>query len=299
MTFQQLQYLLETHRTGSVSQAAKNLFVAQSSVSTALNSLEKELGHPLFLRTKSGLKPTTQGIHYIEHASRIWESYQAMTAPQQKGKTNVRIHALKVAPVHKAFLTLVEENKGRRDIFFSLSTGNSINALKFFNVELALPLILSPNYFLREAEYIKSGLTCKVIATLPAALRIGKGHPLYHAPTINLSSLQNDMLLDTASEALSQGLIKGGIMQINSDNIIVSTHPEVNRELIIKGLAYSVRSILPGASEYEDDQRLYPLDGLTYKLCLVTNPLQPRSAEVERFLQLLQQELTAAGIANI
>ena len=42
MTFPQLQYLLEIHRAGSITQAAKNLFVAQSSVSVALSAIETQ-----------------------------------------------------------------------------------------------------------------------------------------------------------------------------------------------------------------------------------------------------------------
>jgi DNA-binding transcriptional LysR family regulator len=56
---------LEIHRTGSVTQAAKNLFVTQSSVSIALSALEKELGFPIFIRSKKGLTPTPRGATII------------------------------------------------------------------------------------------------------------------------------------------------------------------------------------------------------------------------------------------
>lgn len=43
MTFQQLQYFLEVHRIGSVTKAAKNLFVSYPSVSVAIANIEKDL----------------------------------------------------------------------------------------------------------------------------------------------------------------------------------------------------------------------------------------------------------------
>ena len=46
MTIQQLEYLLEVNRAGSITAAAKNLFVTQSSVSCAVGALEAELGIP-------------------------------------------------------------------------------------------------------------------------------------------------------------------------------------------------------------------------------------------------------------
>ena len=61
MTIQQLQYVLEVYRAGSVSQAAKNLFVGQSSVSVSITNLEKELGYPIFTRSKNGVALTPQG----------------------------------------------------------------------------------------------------------------------------------------------------------------------------------------------------------------------------------------------
>ncbi|MBO5917233.1 MAG: LysR family transcriptional regulator, partial [Oscillospiraceae bacterium] len=39
MTIQQLQYLQEVYRAGSILQAAKNLYVAQSSISSSISAL--------------------------------------------------------------------------------------------------------------------------------------------------------------------------------------------------------------------------------------------------------------------
>ena len=47
MTIQQLQYILEVHRTGSISKAANNLYLAQPNLSNAIRSLEQELGFPV------------------------------------------------------------------------------------------------------------------------------------------------------------------------------------------------------------------------------------------------------------
>ena len=61
MTFQQLSYLLEVDRTKSFSQAAKNLFVAQSTVSNAVSALETELNCRIFIRSVQGLSVTVDG----------------------------------------------------------------------------------------------------------------------------------------------------------------------------------------------------------------------------------------------
>ncbi|MEA1263245.1 MULTISPECIES: LysR family transcriptional regulator [unclassified Microbacterium] len=49
---------LAAHRSGSVSAAARTLGVAQSSVTTQLQALERSIGEPLFVRHARGILPT-------------------------------------------------------------------------------------------------------------------------------------------------------------------------------------------------------------------------------------------------
>ncbi len=64
MTMQQVQYVLEVARTGSVSRAAEGLYLSQSALSQQLRRLEAELGYPLFLRTAHGLQLTPEGARF-------------------------------------------------------------------------------------------------------------------------------------------------------------------------------------------------------------------------------------------
>ena len=50
MTIQQCIYALEIAKTGSFNEAAKQLFVAQSSLSVSIKSLEQELNIQIFNR---------------------------------------------------------------------------------------------------------------------------------------------------------------------------------------------------------------------------------------------------------
>ena len=44
MTFQQLTYVVEISKCGSINKAAHKLFLSQSGISTAVRELEEELG---------------------------------------------------------------------------------------------------------------------------------------------------------------------------------------------------------------------------------------------------------------
>ncbi len=71
MTIQQCIYALEIAKTGSFSKAAKQLFIAQSSLSSSIKLLESELGITIFERSKNGVFLTAEGAEFIRYAEQI------------------------------------------------------------------------------------------------------------------------------------------------------------------------------------------------------------------------------------
>lgn len=71
MTIQQCKYVLEIARTGSFSQAAKQLFIAQSSLSVSVKALEQELNIKIFERSGSGVYLTEAGSEFLVFAAKI------------------------------------------------------------------------------------------------------------------------------------------------------------------------------------------------------------------------------------
>lgn len=55
MTFQQLTYVVEISKCGSINKAAHKLFLSQSGISTAVRELEEELGIRFFVRSNRGV----------------------------------------------------------------------------------------------------------------------------------------------------------------------------------------------------------------------------------------------------
>lgn len=296
MTFAQLQYLLEIYQAGSVSQAAKNLLVSQPSISLTLKALEEELGYPIFLRTRKGLVPTSQGAEVIDHATRICESYRLLTAPPAQRNTFVRISSASIPPVQQAFMRLIEENRDRRDISFSLTQETDCKEnLRSFTLEMGLVLVLSYGYLSQQDAITKQGLSCRPVATLPGGIRIGKGHRLFHAEHISPEDLEDDMFLDSSNSTVSKALLDAGITRIKPNYNIISSQHAVRNELVLRGLAYDITFFLPQQAQ-ETDFRYIPLEGLSYKLLAVTNPLHPPVPEVDRFTVLLEEELKNMGL---
>lgn len=66
-----LKYALAVGRTGSITRAALQLGVNQSTATRRLVALEAEIGEPLFVRSQSGLTPTDAGRLTIARAQEI------------------------------------------------------------------------------------------------------------------------------------------------------------------------------------------------------------------------------------
>src|SRR5699024_6649149 len=79
MQFQQLEYIIEVTKTGSISEAAKSLHVSTATVSQSISNLEKEFGLEIFRRSRTGTEPTEKGKIIIEKAFEIknkWEELE-------------------------------------------------------------------------------------------------------------------------------------------------------------------------------------------------------------------------------
>ena len=75
MTVQQCRYALEIAKQGSFNEAAKNLFVAQSSLSSSIKALEEELGITVFDRVSNGVLLTEEGAEFIRYATQLVEQH--------------------------------------------------------------------------------------------------------------------------------------------------------------------------------------------------------------------------------
>ena len=71
MTVQQCRYVLEIAKTGSFSEAAKQLFVAQSSLSVGVKALESELHIKIFERAGNGIYLTDAGAEFVKYARKV------------------------------------------------------------------------------------------------------------------------------------------------------------------------------------------------------------------------------------
>lgn len=78
MTLQQIRYVMEIARYGSISKAAQELFLTQPYLSNTLKDLESELHITIFERTRKGVKLTDDGKSFISNAKPLLDHEQCL-----------------------------------------------------------------------------------------------------------------------------------------------------------------------------------------------------------------------------
>ena len=78
MTDKELLYVKTIIEESSITKAAAKLYIAQPSLSQAVQKIEASLGVHLFERTSRGLQPTRDGMKYYEVASHILRIYHEL-----------------------------------------------------------------------------------------------------------------------------------------------------------------------------------------------------------------------------
>ncbi|MBD2846320.1 LysR family transcriptional regulator [Paenibacillus sp. IB182496] len=106
MQLEQLHYVIEVERTGSISAAAQRLHVSQSAVSKAISRLEKELGVTVFHRLPTGVVPTDSGRALIGKAREIAAKLQELERLADSHSRNERARlAIVCVPMYLPILS--------------------------------------------------------------------------------------------------------------------------------------------------------------------------------------------------
>lgn len=112
MRIEQLEYVLAVAQYGSLSKASANIFIGQPTLSAAIASLEKELGRPLFRRTRRGMELTQLGQDLLPLIEKTVEDFYAIKKKaglEPSGTTHMQL--LAAGPAMPVLATAVARNR--------------------------------------------------------------------------------------------------------------------------------------------------------------------------------------------
>lgn len=78
MTLQQLKYVITAAEKGSITEAAKALFISQPSLSGAIRQVEREAKLTIFTRSPSGVALTTEGMEFLGYARQVVQQMELL-----------------------------------------------------------------------------------------------------------------------------------------------------------------------------------------------------------------------------
>ena len=125
MTLKQLNYAVTVAETGNITEAAKKLFIAQPSLTSAIQEIEKEYNITLFNRTKRGITITTEGSEFLGYARQLLEQANLIEeryTGKPVGKTKFYISSQHYSFVVEAFVALLKEHGGEKYEFHMRET---------------------------------------------------------------------------------------------------------------------------------------------------------------------------------
>lgn len=191
------KYAVEVERTGSITQAANNLFMAQPNISKAIKELEDSLGINIFARTSKGVVPTKKGAEFLRYAKKILselEKMEALSLPRDIETQSFNISIPRgsyIASSVTSFLAGLDFNKG---IDINIQETNSMQAISNildnnFNLGIIRYQISYENYFL---DYLKEKkLSYEAIWDFEYLALMSENHLLANADAITSKELIN------------------------------------------------------------------------------------------------------------
>lgn len=98
LNIKQLEYFLEASKQDSLSQAAEKLFISHQALSSAIKSLESELGFSLFNRSLQGISLTAKGTQILEDAEKILAIFYGWQQMKMSEQTSISGDVYVAAP---------------------------------------------------------------------------------------------------------------------------------------------------------------------------------------------------------
>ena len=184
MTSEQIRLALTIAEAGSISGAAKRLYLTQPTVSGTLAALEREVGCTLFKRSSHGAAPTAEGAEFLRAARRIAQELDGIAQLNRQGEV-CRLHLTSFSStrVERAFtqFCLNYQYLRRLDISYEIMScpleraASLIYDGKSDLVIIAAMSDLSP----AQRQLLSSRqLTYEPIGRMPVAVTMAQSYPL-------------------------------------------------------------------------------------------------------------------------
>lgn len=194
MTLQQLKYADAVAATGSISEAARRLFVTQPTLTESLRALEEELRVAIFTRSSRGVAVTREGEEFLasarqilDDAARIQEKYTGKAVRRPQFAVSCQHYAFAV----EAFMEVVKACEANRYDFTLRETVTSeiIDDVARHRSEIGILYLSRRNERAITKILRREELAFEELFTAKPHVFLGKRHPLAKKRVVRPSDL--------------------------------------------------------------------------------------------------------------
>ena len=227
-----LRTLLEVADSQSFTRAAQNLSLTQPAVSHHISQLEEEFGVSLFIRGKSGLKPTPEGEIVIQYARRMNALYEKMRADLADREQHIT--TLRVGITHTAESNITAEvlakYSGKNDGFSITILTDTIKNLydMLGNYELDLAVV--------DGNDTDSAFSSLVLDTDNLVCVMSPDNPLSRNAMITLEQLRTQKMILRLPTSATRTLFDATLRSLNDAPENYNVILEVDNIATIKDL---------------------------------------------------------------
>ena len=195
MRIQQLQYVIKIVETGSMNEAAKQLYITQPSLSNAVRNLETEMGIQIFIRNPKGITLTKDGMEFLSYARQILEQ-TALLEERYKGDNTSRelfsVSSQHYAFVVNAFVALFNgTDMTQYELFLrETRTWEIIDDVKNFRSEIGVLFLNSYNRDVLTKLFDDNSLIATTLFTTTPHIFVSKSNPLANRKKLSMKDLE-------------------------------------------------------------------------------------------------------------
>lgn len=195
MTIKQLQYAVTVAETGNITEAAKKLFIAQPSLTSAIHELEKEYGITLFFRSNKGIELTPEGDEFLGYARQVLEQANLINeryTGKGTGKQRFCVSSQHYSFAVEAFVRLLKEHGGDKYEFHmrETQTYEIIDDVAHLRSEIGILYLNSFNETIIRKTLKDNELTFSTLFKAKPHVFIGKDNPLAKKRILSLDDLK-------------------------------------------------------------------------------------------------------------
>ncbi|HFQ4897756.1 LysR family transcriptional regulator [Streptococcus agalactiae] len=196
MRIQQLQYVIKIVETGSMNEAAKQLYITQPSLSNAVRNLETEMGIQIFIRNPKGITLTKDGMEFLSYARQILEQ-TALLEERYKGDNTSRelfsVSSQHYAFVVNAFVALFNDtDMTQYELFLrETRTWEIIDDVKNFRSEIGVLFLNSYNRDVLTKLFDDNSLIATTLFTTTPHIFVSKSNPLANRKKLSMKDLED------------------------------------------------------------------------------------------------------------